>query len=182
MRSARADLNIGKRSSLQEDLMRNALRIVALLLLISIIALAVASRLATTNAAPADSSPESEIRAQIELQADAWNRGDIDAFMNTYWKSDQTAFVGANGMTRGWQGVLERYHKNYPDRAAMGHLTFSNLEIHVLCPDAAFAIGEFHLQREKDNPEGIFTLTFKKFPAGWRIVLDHTTAFAPAVH
>jgi ketosteroid isomerase-like protein len=171
-------LIIGKRSSLQEELMRNAFRIVALLLLISIIAFAVASHLATTTAASADSSPESEIRAQIELQADAWNRGDIDAFMNTYRKSDQTAFVGANGMTRGWQGVLDRYHKNYPDRAAMGHLTFSNLEIHILCPDAAFAIGQFQLQREHDAPAGMFTLDFKKFPEGWRIVLDHTTAFA----
>jgi ketosteroid isomerase-like protein len=159
--------------------MRNAFRIVALLLLISIVAFAVASHVATTTAATADSSPESEIRAQIELQADAWNRGDIDSFMTAYWNSDQTAFVGAKGLTRGYQAVLERYHKNYPDRAAMGHLTFSGLEIHMLCPDAAFAIGQFHLQREKDNPEGIFTLTFKKFPEGWRIVLDHTTAFAP---
>jgi ketosteroid isomerase-like protein len=158
--------------------MRNAFRIVALLLLISIVAFAVASHVATTTAATADSSPESEIRALIETQAGAWNRGDIDSFVTAYWNSDQTAFVGAKGLTRGYQAVLERYHKNYPDRAAMGHLTFSNLEIHTLCPDTAFAIGQFHLQREKDNPEGIFTLTFKKFPEGWRIVLDHTTAFA----
>jgi ketosteroid isomerase-like protein len=157
--------------------MRHAFRTLAMLLLTLITCVGV-WRLTNATATSADSSPESEIRAQIELQADAWNRGDIDAFMNTYWNSDQTAFVGANGMTRGWQGVLDRYHKNYPDRAAMGHLTFSGLEIHMLCPDAAFAIGQFHLQREKDNPEGIFTLTFKKFPEGWRIILDHTTAFA----
>ncbi len=162
--------------------MRNAFRISAVLLVISIIAFAVPPRLATAIAAPGDSSPESEIRSQIELQADAWNRGDIDAFMNTYWKSDQTAFVGASGMTRGWQGVLDRYHKNYPDRAAMGHLTFSNLEIHMLCPDAAFAIGQFQLQREHDAPAGMFTLDFKRFAEGWRIVLDHTTAFAVPAH
>lgn len=134
------------------------------------------------NAAPPDESPESQIRAQIEMQADAWNRGDIDAFMTTYWKSDETAFVGANGMTRGWQGVLDRYHRNYPDRKSMGHLTFSNLEIHVLCPDAAYALGQFQLQRENDAPAGMFTLDFKKFPEGWRIVLDHTTAFAAQAH
>ncbi|MGA7225022.1 MAG: nuclear transport factor 2 family protein [Candidatus Acidiferrales bacterium] len=159
--------------------MRNKFRILALLLLISIVAFAVAPRLATATAAPPDSSPESEIRALIETQADAWNRGDIDSFMTAYWNSDQTAFVGAKGLTRGYQAVLERYRKAYPDRAAMGHLTFSDLEIHLLCPDTAFAVGQFHLQREKDNPEGIFTLTFKKFPEGWRIILDHSTAFTP---
>ncbi|MGA7854788.1 MAG: nuclear transport factor 2 family protein [Candidatus Acidiferrales bacterium] len=153
-------------------------RILMLALLTATIGLAAAPRLATTIAAPADSSPESEIRAVLESQTNAWNRGDIDAFMTGHWKSDETAFVGAKGLTRGYQAVLERYHKNYPDRAAMGHLTFSDLEIHVLCPDTAFAIGQFHLQREKDNPEGIFTLTFKKFPAGWHIILDHSTAFA----
>ncbi|MGC1171975.1 MAG: DUF4440 domain-containing protein [Candidatus Acidiferrales bacterium] len=153
--------------------MRCAPRILVLVLVTSAIGFTAASRLAS-----ADSSPESEIRAVLEAQTDAWNRGDIDAFMTGYWKSDQTAFVGANGLTRGWQGVLDRYHKNYPDRAAMGHLTFSDLEIHVLCPETAFAIGQFHLQREKDAPSGIFTLDFKQFPEGWRIVLDHSTAFA----
>ncbi|MFZ0885288.1 MAG: nuclear transport factor 2 family protein [Candidatus Acidiferrales bacterium] len=158
--------------------MQNVFRILALSLLISAIGFSAASGFAV--AAPPDSSPESQIRALLETQTDAWNRGDIDAFMTGYWKSDQTAFVGANGLTRGWQGLLDRYHKNYPDRAAMGHLTFSDLEIHVLCPDAAFAIGQFHLQRVNDAPAGIFTLDFKKFPEGWRIVVDHTTAFAPS--
>jgi ketosteroid isomerase-like protein len=161
---------------LPEGLMRNAFRMLLLSVLAAAAVLTLPQHFATTSAA--DSSSESEIRAQIQLQADAWNRGDIDSFMSTYWKSDQTAFVGASGMTRGWQGVLDRYHKNYPDRAAMGQLTFSNLEIHMLCPDAAFAIGQFQLQRAHDAPAGMFTLTFKKFPEGWRIVLDHTTAFA----
>ncbi|MFZ3217696.1 MAG: nuclear transport factor 2 family protein [Candidatus Acidiferrales bacterium] len=130
--------------------------------------------------APADSSDEAQIRAVLQMQADAWNRGDIDAFMTGYWKSDQTAFVGAHGLVRGWQAVLDRYRRDYPDRKIMGHLTFSNLEVHILCPDAAFVIGQFQLQREKDQPSGIFSLDFKKFPEGWRIVLDHTSAFAPA--
>jgi len=157
--------------------MRYAPRMLVLVLLTTAIGFTATSRLAN-----ADSSPESEIRAVLDAQTDAWNRGDIDAFMTGYWKSDQTAFVGANGLTRGWQDVLDRYHKNYPDRAAMGHLMFSDLEIHVLCPDTAFAIGQFHLQREKDAPSGIFTLDFKKFPEGWRIVVDHTTAFTAAAH
>jgi ketosteroid isomerase-like protein len=98
--------------------------------------------------------------------------------MAGYWKSDQTAFVGASGMTRGWQSVLEHYQKIYPNRQAMGQLTFSALEIHLVCSDAAFAIGQFQLERQTDQPAGIFTLNFRKFPEGWRIVADHTTAFA----
>jgi ketosteroid isomerase-like protein len=160
--------------------MRFALRMLLFLALVLVAVFGVVSRFA--NAAPADESAESQIRTQIEMQADAWNRGDIDAFMTTYWKSEETAFVGANGMTRGWQGVLDRYHRNYPDRKSMGHLTFSNLEIHLLCPDAAYALGQFQLQRENDAPAGMFTLDFKKFPEGWRIVLDHTTAFAAQAH
>ena len=130
----------------------------------------------------AESSDENQIRQLLLLQTDAWNRGDIDSFMSGYWKSDETAFVGANGITRGWQAVLDRYKKNYPGRKAMGQLTFSNLEVHVTCPDAAFAIGQFELKRESDKPAGIFTLDFRKFPEGWRIILDHTTGFTQPGH
>lgn len=125
-----------------------------------------------------DASEQAQIRALLQNQTEAWNRGDIDAFMAGYWRSEETAFVGASGITRGWQSVLERYKKSYPDRKAMGQLTFSGLEIHLVCADAAFAIGQFQLERENDKPAGIFTLNFRKFPEGWRIVADHTTAFA----
>lgn len=123
------------------------------------------------------SAADGQIRSVLDMQTAAWNRGDIDTFMTGYWKSEETEFVGASGVSRGWQAVLDRYRRNYPDRKAMGQLTFSNLEIHVVCPDAAFAIGEFRLEREKDRPAGIFTLNFRKFPEGWRIVADHTTGF-----
>jgi ketosteroid isomerase-like protein len=130
-----------------------------------------------TTGTPSD---ESQIRAVLDTQVAAWNRGDIDAFMKYYWRSEKTLFVGANGVTRGWQAVLDRYHRSYPDRKAMGHLTFSNIEIEQDCPQAAVVIGEYHLQREKDSPSGVFTLNFRKFPEGWRIVVDHTTAFSSA--
>jgi ketosteroid isomerase-like protein len=128
------------------------------------------------NAVPEDSAEE-QIRSVLHAQAIAWNRGDLDTFMAGYWKSQETEFVGANGITRGWQAVLDRYHRNYPDAKAMGQLTFSKLEVHVVCPDAAFVIGEFQLEREKDKPAGIFTLNFRKFADQWRIVADHTTGF-----
>jgi ketosteroid isomerase-like protein len=143
-----------------------------------IICLAIVSRSAI--ASPADSSDESQIRAVLEMQTAAWNRGDIDAFMTGYWKSEQTEFIGASGIVLGWQAVLDRYHRSYPDRAIMGTLSFSDLEVHLTCADAAYVVGKFHLVREADHPSGVFSLDFKKFPEGWRIVLDHTTAFPTA--
>jgi len=125
-----------------------------------------------------NASSESQIRQVLAEQVGAWNRGDIDSFMEGYWKSPRTLFIGANGVMRGWQAVLDRYHRSYPNREAMGRLTFSNLEIQQECPRAALVIGEYQLQREKDHPSGVFTLSFRRFPEGWRIAVDHTTAFA----
>jgi ketosteroid isomerase-like protein len=135
---------------------------------------------ASSTAAPPSppSSDEALIRTLLEDQTAAWNRGDIEGFMAGYWKSDQTEFVSAEGVSRGWQALLDRYRRSYPDGKAMGRLSFANLEIHVECPNSAYAVGEYHLQREKDNPAGVFTLNFRKFPEGWRVVVDHTSAFA----
>ena len=142
-----------------------------------VLLLAMVTTVETRPLIASEASDEAEIQTVLRTQTDAWNRGDIDEFMAGYWKSEETAFVGASGIARGWQAVLERYKKNYPDRKAMGRLTFSALEVHRVCPDAAFAIGQFRLERERDEPTGIFTLNFRKFPEGWRIVADHTTAF-----
>lgn len=118
------------------------------------------------------------LRSLLNDQADAWNRGDIDSFMKGYWKSPDTVFVGSGGVQRGWDAVLARYKKSYPDRSAMGHLTFSELEITPLGPDAAVILGHWQLLREKDSPGGVFTLVARRLPEGWRIIHDHTSAFA----
>ncbi len=125
------------------------------------------------------SKAEAGIRAVLDAQEAAWNRGDLEAFMAGYWKSDRTAFVGSSGILRGWQAVLDRYRRTYPDRAAMGRLTFSDLEITVLAPDAALVLGRWELERASDRPGGVFTLVARKFPEGWRIIHDHTSAVAP---
>jgi uncharacterized protein (TIGR02246 family) len=121
------------------------------------------------------SDPGTAIRAVLDAQMTAWNQGDINAFMDGYWKSDSTAFVDSSGILRGWQAVLDRYHKSYPNRQAMGTLTFSHLEITVLSPAAALVMGHWQLERELGKPGGVFTLVFRKFPEGWRIINDHTS-------
>ena len=123
--------------------------------------------------------PQSEVSAVLNMQQEAWNRGDIDTFMNGYWRSDETVFVSGDEVTRGWQKVLDRYKKKYSDRAKMGTLTFSDLEITPLSNDAAVALGAWKLKREQDQPHGRFTLIFRRFSEGWKIVHDHTSAAAP---
>jgi hypothetical protein len=153
-------------------------RVVRLAAVALTICLAVVSR--SSIASPAAPSEESQIRAVLDMQTTAWNRGDIDTFMTGYWHSEETEFLGANGIARGWQAVLDRYRHSYPDRKTMGTLSFSDLEVHFTCADAAYVVGKFHLVRDSDQPSGVFSLDFRNFPEGWRIVLDHTTAFPTA--
>jgi uncharacterized protein (TIGR02246 family) len=116
------------------------------------------------------------IRAVLDEQSEAWNRGDIEGFMAGYWQSPETVFISGDSITRGWQTVLDRYKKNYNSREKMGTLTFSDLEITPVGNDAAVVIGRWHLQRAKDEPHGRFTLIFRKTKQGWRIVHDHTSS------
>lgn len=126
------------------------------------------------------SADREAIRAVLTAQQSAWNRGDVDAFLVGYWKSPELTFSGSNGVSRGWDSVLARYKKNYPDRAAMGELAFSELEFRFLGPDAALVLGKWHLKREKGNIGGVFTLVFQRVPDGWKIIHDHTSAISPA--
>ena len=120
-------------------------------------------------------STPAQIRSVMDEQVVAWNKGDIDAFMAGYWRSEKLAFISGDNVTRGWQSTLDRYKRTYDSRAKMGTLTFSDLEVTVLSKDAAIVLGSWALQRDGDKPHGKFTLLFRKFKEGWRIVMDHTS-------
>ncbi len=96
--------------------------------------------------------------------------------MNGYARAETTTFVSGDQVTQGWQTVLDRYQKRYPDKATMGKLTFSNIEVQTFSSDAAVATGRWELERAGDHPHGRFTLIFSRLPEGWRIVYDHTSA------
>jgi uncharacterized protein (TIGR02246 family) len=123
-------------------------------------------------------SPNSvaEIQSVLNAQQEAWNRGDIDAFMNGYARSPSPIFVSGDEVQRGWDTVRERYQKKYSDRTKMGTLTFSEIGVTPLSADSALVLGRWTLQRANDKPHGRFTLIFKRLPDGWRIVHDHTSA------
>lgn len=122
-----------------------------------------------------DEKAKAEIQKVITDQSEAWNRGDIDGFMKGYWNSPEMTFISGDNVTKGWQTTLERYKRGYNTRAKMGVLSFTELSITVLSKKSAVVIGRFTLVRESDRPTGMFTLTFRKFKEGWRIIIDHTS-------
>lgn len=130
---------------------------------------------ASVSAQTKDEKAKSSIRNVLDTQVAAWNKGDIDGFMKGYWNSPEMTFVSGNNVTKGWQPTLERYKKSYNTRAKMGVLSFSELEITILSKQSALVLGRFTLERETDKPTGMFTLTFRKFKDGWKIILDHTS-------
>jgi uncharacterized protein (TIGR02246 family) len=144
----------------------------ALVLAVAIMTLAVGGLGANT----ADAEQQA-IRKVLAEQQDAWNRHDLEAFMAGYWHSEDLTFFSGAHETHGWQAALDRYKKNYQSAGhEMGKLEFANLRIEMLAPDAAFVRGEFHLtMSDGKTPHGLFTLVFRKFPEGWKIVHDHSS-------
>ena len=116
------------------------------------------------------------VRAVIEAQAAAWNRGDVDGYMEGYAKDETTTFVSGDTITRGWQTVLDRYKSRYDTREKMGTLSFSELEFKPLSEFYMMVVGRWQLTRAADTPHGRFTLIFRRTNAGWRIVHDHTSS------
>ncbi len=129
--------------------------------------------------APAADAPNDAhaIRQLLTDQADAWNRRDLDGFMAGYWRDPSLTFFSEGTVTRGWDATLERYRKKYQAAGKeMGKLTFSDVDVQILSPDAAVVRGRWQLELSAGRPGGLYTLLLRKKPEGWRIVHDHTSA------
>ena len=126
--------------------------------------------------------PASVIAARnlLEVQRNAWNRADIDGFMQGYWRSPDLRFAGGDAYRNGWQETIDRYRKTYPDAAAMGHLDFDLVEVRELSPVAVFVFGKWSLRRDQDAPgkapHGLFTLLVEQKDGQWVVTRDHTSA------
>jgi ketosteroid isomerase-like protein len=117
-----------------------------------------------------------EIRAVLDRQVQAWNRRDLEGFMQGYWHSPDLTFYSGGTVVSGWESTLDRYRKRYQSEGSeMGKLDFSDLKIELLGASAAFVRGRFHLKMTSSDPAGIFTLTFRRFAGGWKIIHDHTS-------
>ncbi len=123
----------------------------------------------------AQSKDERAIRQLLAVQTQAWNHGDIDGFMKTYWESDSLVFVGKNGVTYGWTNTLNNYKRNYPDTAAMGKLLFDILSVKRLSAQYFHVTGKWHLKRSIGDLNGHYTLLLKKIKGRWVIIADHSS-------
>lgn len=119
---------------------------------------------------------EADIRALLERQSGAWNDGDLVRFVADYLDSPRMRFVSGGGVRYGAEDLLDRYRRNYPDRAAMGTLTFTDLAVRVLSDEFVFVFGRYNLRRATDAPTGLFTLLFERTAEGWKIAHDHTSS------
>ncbi|OFY87234.1 MAG: DUF4440 domain-containing protein [Bacteroidetes bacterium RIFCSPLOWO2_12_FULL_35_15] len=125
------------------------------------------------------SQTENKMRSTIEKimheQEAAWNKGDIDGFMLSYWNNDSLKFIGKNGIQYGWKNTLDNYKKSYPDKATMGELVFSIISVEQLSENSCYVIGKWNLKREKGDIGGYYTLLWKRINDKWVIVTDHTS-------
>jgi ketosteroid isomerase-like protein len=140
--------------------------------------LLLAAPLAGAAAAQNNTVSAKSIQAILMAQQEAWNRGDLNAFMTAYWNSPELAFIGKT-IARGWQATMDRYRREYSTRAKMGTLTFSEIEVHEVAPGAAWVFGRFALKRTAEgggDASGKFTLVLKQVGGAWKIVLDHTSS------
>jgi ketosteroid isomerase-like protein len=132
----------------------------------------------TSQMKSAPNDPKAAVEQVLHTQQDAWNHHDLDGFMAGYWNSADLTFFSGAKQTSGWQATLDRYKATYASPGhEMGTLEFSGLRIEMLGADAAFVRGAWHLTMpDGKTPHGLFTLVFRKFPEGWKIVHDHTSA------
>lgn len=127
------------------------------------------------SAAAQSKGSEVAIRELLQQQTVSWNKGDLEGFMQTYWKSDSLMFIGKAGVVWGWEPTLNNYKKGYPDSAAMGKLSFEIIQVKPLSSTQYFVVGKWMLQRTKGDLSGHYTLILKKFKGAWKIVADHSS-------
>lgn len=119
---------------------------------------------------------KSEILEVLARQQSNWNKGDIPAFMEDYWKSEELKFIGKSGVVKGWQATLDRYEKSYSNRGKMGTLEFDIQEVDFMSKTSAWVLGKWYLKRPVEGDiGGYFTLIFKKINGNWVVVSDHTS-------
>ena len=121
------------------------------------------------------SKEEKEIRRLLAVQTECWNRGDIEGFMQTYWKNDSLLFIGKSGVHFGWQETLDNYKKGYPDTTAMGQLSFDILIVKKLSPEYYYVVGKWMLKRSMGDLSGHYDLLLRRINGKWYIIADHSS-------
>ena len=130
---------------------------------------------ACTNKQITDAEKEDIMQVFLKTE-EAWNEGNLDKFMDGYWRSEKLVFVGSSGPTYGWESTLENYKKGYPDRETMGKLKFETLDLYRIDKNSVIMIGKFYLTRTIGDMSGHYTLVWQKIKNNWMIISDHSSA------
>jgi beta-aspartyl-peptidase (threonine type) len=143
-----------------------------------VLAIASGSMARAVRAADETSDAVQAVRAVLDRQVIDWNRGDLDGFLNGYWRSSKVVFQSGGQRLDGWEAMRDRYRRRYQTgRRTMGRLEFLALEVESLGPEAALARGRWRLTMpDGSKPGGLFIVVFRKLPEGWKIIHDHTSA------
>lgn len=162
------------------DRQRRRTQVRTALLLASVYLALISARPRAALSEPAQENPSGEkevIRKMLVAGDVAWNKGNLEGFVDNYWNSPDTTLFSGKEVTKGWQAILERYQKRYQGEGKeMGHLTSTEVEIDMLGPESAFVRGRWVAVFKKEKAlGGLFTLILKKTPVGWRIVHDHAS-------
>ncbi|SHI92234.1 YybH family protein [Pseudozobellia thermophila] len=120
----------------------------------------------------AQDTDQSAIRSILDKQASAWSNGDLEAFMQDYWKSDSLTYFSRGSITKGWETTLNKYKKGYPSKAHTGQLTFKIAQLTQISENAYYVMGEYFLTRKVGNAHGTFMIIFKKIDGEWKIIAD----------
>lgn len=131
--------------------------------------------LSIANLVFSQTGEEKLIRQLLKTQTESWNRGDIEGFMQTYWKSDSLMFIGKSGVHFGWQETLNNYKKGYPDKTAMGKLSFDIITVKRLSPEYYYVVGKWILKRTIGDLSGHYDLLLRKIKDRWYIIADHSS-------
>jgi ketosteroid isomerase-like protein len=158
--------------------MRSRFLLFLLYCALPIVLLATANQASAQDESGTYGSYERAIEHVLTTQQKAWNRHDLEGFMAGYWHSPDLTFFSGGKEQDGWEATMERYLATYSSPGhEMGKLDFSDLRIEVLSQDSGFVRGTWKLtMSDGKTPHGLFTLIFRKFPDGWKIVHDHTSA------
>jgi len=118
---------------------------------------------------------DDEVLEVLVKQKAAWNQGDIDGFMEFYWKSEELTFQSGSTRMMGWDALRARYDKNYSG-LNMGVLQFEDILINILSEDLVIVLGRWEVKQTNETVGGLFTLILQRKPEGWRIIHDHTSS------
>jgi ketosteroid isomerase-like protein len=113
----------------------------------------------------------------ILAQQDAWNKGDLDAYLSHYKNAPDTQAVLAT-LVRGFDNIRSAYRLNFPNKDTMGAIEDSEVEVRALGDNFALATGKYQLSRSRKSGgdiSGTFTELFEKTPAGWQIIFSQST-------